>query len=217
MERMTIDVVGDEASLPPRRAKPVHVLAVVGLALGALALWARGLPAFVAWEVAADHQRCFGRRQLPARIWSSDPAEVRDWMESRGTPTPLLPSEAGTAEIVGARYCALEDRVAAHVYYAGEGGMVSVYVLSGPVRIADGWSGTSRGLNVRLLRAVGRYVAVVGGSAADVAAAARAFASTVATARPARQPETLRPDGSPGTRPCARRQRPRVDRSQPNC
>jgi len=197
MERMTIDVVGDEASLPPRRAKPVHVLAVVGLALGALALWARGLPAFVAWEVAADHQRCFGRRQLPARIWSSDPAEVRDWMESRGTPTPLLPSEAGTAEIVGARYCPLEDRVAAHVYYAGQGGMVSVYVLSGPARIGDGWSGTSRGLNVRLLRAAGRYVAVVGGSAADVAAAARAFASTVATARPGGLP--------------------RVDRFRPNC
>jgi len=197
MERMTIDVVGDEASLPPRRAKPVHVLAVVGLALGALALWARGLPAFVAWEVAADHQRCFGRRQLPARIWSSDPAEVRDWMESRGTPTPLLPSEAGTAEIVGARYCPLEDRVAAHVYYAGQGGMVSVYVLSGPARIGDGWSGTSRGLNVRLLRAAGRYVAVVGGSAADVAAAARAFASTVATARPGGLP--------------------RVDRVRPNC
>jgi hypothetical protein len=194
---MTIDVVGDEASLPPRRAKPVHVLAVVGLALGALALWARGLPAFVAWEVAADHQRCFGRRQLPARIWSSDPAEVRDWMESRGTPTPLLPSEAGTAEIVGARYCPLEDRVAAHVYYAGQGGMVSVYVLSGPARIGDGWSGTSRGLNVRLLRAAGRYVAVVGGSAADVAAAARAFASTVATARPGGLP--------------------RVDRFRPNC
>ena len=121
-------------------------------------------------------------------------------MESRGTPTPLLPSEAGTAEIVGARYCPLEDRVAAHVYYAGQGGMVSVYVLSGPVRIADGWSGTSRGLNVRLLRAVGRYVAVVGGSAADVAAAARAFASTVATARLALQPEGLRQDGSRGTR-----------------
>jgi hypothetical protein len=197
MERMTIDVVGDGASLPPRRAKPVRVLAVVGLALGALALWARGLPAFVAWEVAADHQRCFGRRQLPARIWSSDPAEVRDWMESRGTPTPLLPSEAGTAEIVGARYCPLEDRVAAHVYYAGQGGMVSVYVLSGPARIGDGWSGTSRGLNVRLLRAAGRYVAVVGGSAADVAAAARAFASTVATARPGGLP--------------------RVDRFRPNC
>ncbi len=118
-------------------------------------------------------------------------------MESRGTPTPLLPSVAGTAEIVGARYCALEDRVAAHVYYAGQGGMVSVYVLSGPVRIADGWSGTSRGLNVRLLRAAGRYVAVVGGSAADVAAAARAFTSTVATARPGGLP--------------------RVDRFRPNC
>jgi hypothetical protein len=136
----------------------------------------------VAWEVAADHQRCFGRRKLPARLWSSDPAEVRDWLESRGTPTPLLPPAAGTVELVGARYCALEDRIAAHVYYAGEGGTVSVYLLSGPARVGDGWSGTSRGLHVRLLRAVGRYVAVVGDSAADVAAAARAFTITVARA-----------------------------------
>jgi hypothetical protein len=168
---MTIDIVEDEAPPPRRRLSPRPILAVVGLALG------------VAWEVAGDHQRCFGRRQLPARVWSADPAEVRDWLESRGTPTPLLPSEAGTAELVGARYCALEDRVAAHVYYAGEGGTVSVYVLSGPARIGDGWSGTSRGLHVRLLRALGRYVAVVGESAADVAATARAFTNTVARAR----------------------------------
>lgn len=183
MERMTVDIVAAEAPPPRRRRNGFRILAVAGLALGLVGLWARGLPAFVAWEAAADHQRCFGRRQLPARVWSPDPAEVRDWLESRGTPTPLLPPEAGTVEIVGARYCALEDRIAAHVYYAGEGGTVSVYLLSGPAHIGDGWSGTSRGLHVRLLRAVGRYVAVVGDSPADVAAAARAFTITVARAR----------------------------------
>jgi len=182
MERMTIDIVADAAP-PRRRLDWARILVAAGLALGVVGLWARASPAFVAWEVAGDHRRCFGRRQLPARVWSSDPAEVRDWLESRGTPTPLLPSEAGTAEIVGARYCALEDRVAAHVYYAGQAGMVSVYLLSGPARIGDGWSGTSHGLHVRLLRAVGRYVAVVGESPGDVAAAARAFTVTVARAR----------------------------------
>ena len=181
MERMTVELVTGEAPPPPRGCG-FRVLGLAGLVLLVVGLWVRGLPAFVAWVVAGDHQRCFGRRQLPARVWSSDPAEVRDWLESHGTPTPILPSEAGTAEIAGARYCAVEDRVAAHVYYAGQGGTVSVFLLAGPARIGDGWSGRARGLHVRLLRAVGRYVAVVGESAADVAATARAFEATVARA-----------------------------------
>jgi hypothetical protein len=76
------------------------------------------------------------------------------------------------------------DRVAAHVYYGGEGGerTVSVFVLSGPARIGDGWSGTARGLHVRLLHAAGRTLALVGQSESDVAATARAFLVTVASA-----------------------------------
>ncbi|HXK08117.1 MAG TPA: hypothetical protein VMT70_00590 [Vicinamibacteria bacterium] len=180
---MTVDVVTGEAAPPPRRAfRPV--LAIGGLALALLGLWARGLPAFVAWEVARDHQRCFGRRHLAARVWSSDPSRVRDWLESRGTPTPPLPRGASSADLVGARYCPLEDRVAAHVYYAGEGGAVSVFLLAGPARIGNGWAGTSRGCHVRLLRAAGRYVAVVGESATDVAAAAHSFMVMVAAATP---------------------------------
>ncbi len=182
MERMSVDIVAGEAPLPPpRRGHVSRALGLAGAALLLAGLWARGLPAFVAWEVARDHQRCFGRRALPARVWSADPAEVRDWLESRGTPTPLLPAEAASAELVGARYCPLEDRVAAHVYYGGEGGTVSVFLLAGPARIGSGWSGTARGLHVRLLRAAGRTLAVVGESADDVAATARAFAVTVAT------------------------------------
>jgi len=178
---MSIDIVTGEAPPPARRGGVRRVLALVAGALFLLGLWARGLPAFVAWEVAGDHQRCFGRRHLPARVWSSDPAEVQDWLESRGTPTPPLPPEAGQGALVGARYCPLSDRVAAHVYYGGDGsGLVSVFVLSGPARIGDGWFGTARGLHVHLVRAAGRTLAVVGESEADVAATARAFQVTIA-------------------------------------
>jgi hypothetical protein len=178
---MSVDVVSGEAGLPaPRPGRVPGALGLAGAALLLALLWARGLPAFVAWEVARDHERCFGRRALPARVWSSDPAEVRDWLESRGTPTPFLPDEAASAGLVGARYCPLDDRVAAHVYYGGEGQKVSVFLLSGPARIGSGWSGTARGLHVRLLRGVGRTVAVVGENPADVAATARRFAVTVA-------------------------------------
>jgi hypothetical protein len=181
MERMSIDIVTSKAPPPARRGGARRALALVASALFLFGLWARGLPAFVAWEVAGDHQRCFGRRHLPARIWSSDPAEVQEWLESRGTPTPPLPREAGQGALVGARYCPLSDRVAAHIYYGGDGsGLVSVFVLSGPARIGDGWSGTTRGLHVRLLRAAGRTLAVVGESEGDVAETAHAFQVTIA-------------------------------------
>jgi hypothetical protein len=180
---MSVDIVPGAAPPRPRRGGLIRVAALAAAALALLGLWARGLPSFVAWQVARDHERCFGRRHLPARVWSSDPAEVRDWLESRGTPSPLLPAEADEAELVGARYCPLADRVAAHVYYGGGGERtVSVFLLSGPARLGDGWSGRARGLHVRLLRAAGRTVAVVGEDEADVAATARSFTSTVATA-----------------------------------
>jgi len=195
MERMSIDIVTSEAPPPAKRGGALRAVAVLAGAPFLFGLWARGLPAFVAWEVAGDHQRCFGRRHLPARVWSSDPAEVQDWLESRGTPAPPLPPEAGQGALVGARYCPLSDRVAAHVYYGGDGsGLVSVFVLSGPARIGDGWSGTARGLHVRLVHAAGRTLAVVGESAADVAATAGSFVTTIAIAAP----RTARPDGSSG-------------------
>ncbi len=181
MEKMSVDVVAHETPPPPRRAGGLRVLSFAAGALFLFGLWARGLPAFVAWEVAGDHQRCFGRRHLPARVWSSDPAEIQDWLEARGTPTPPLPPLAHAAGLVGARYCPLVDRVAAHVYYGGEGeGLVSVFLLSGSARIGDGWSGTAHGLHVRLLHAAGRTLAVVGESEADVAATAHAFQVTIA-------------------------------------
>jgi len=181
MDGVSVDVVTGDTRPPRRRGGGLRLLALAAAVLVILGLWARGLPSFVAWEVARDHERCFGRRLLPARLWSSDPPEIRDWLESRGTPTPFLPGHAVNADLMGARYCALADRVAAHVYYGGrEARPLSVFLLSGPVRIGDGWSGRSRGLHVQLLRAVGRTLAVVGEDEAEVAAAARYFRHTVA-------------------------------------
>jgi hypothetical protein len=155
--------------------------AVVFLGAGvALLLWARGLPGFVAWEVARDHERCFGRSQLPARLFSDDPEVVRQWLESRGTPVAPLPGRAGDLEIAGARYCPLQDRVAAHIYFVGEGPPVSVFVLSGPARVGDGWSGESDGLNVSLVRSAGRVLAVVGEREKAVEAVARALTTSLA-------------------------------------
>jgi hypothetical protein len=181
MQGMSVDI--DTGETRRRRGGAARSLALALAALCLLGLWLRGRPSFVAWEVARDHQRCFGRRLLPARVWSSDPAEVRDWLESRGTPTPILPSYAHAAELVGARYCPLVDRVAAHVYYGGGAGIVSVFLLSGPARIGNGWEGSARGLHVRLLPAAGRTLAIVGESEADVAETARAFTTTVAAGR----------------------------------
>jgi hypothetical protein len=179
MDPITVDIV-DRPVPPPRRARRVRGVLLAGAALAVFFLWLRGQPRFVAWEVARDHQRCFGRRQLAARLWSDDPWEIRDWLESRGTPVPPLPKGAGHVEVVGVRYCPLADRIAAHVYYGGEGSLVSVFVLSGSGRIGTGWSGVSNGLQVRLIPSAGRTISVVGESAADVDAIARAFRSSVA-------------------------------------
>ena len=180
MDPITVDIV-DRPLPPPRRFRAGGVfLIVVASALVGLLLWARGLPGFVAWEVARDHQRCFGRRQLAARLWTNDAWEIRDWLESRGTPVQPLPERAGNVEVVGVRYCPLADRIAAHVYYGGEGSLVSVFVLSGSARIGSGWSGRSHGLQVRLIPSAGRTISVVGESADDVDAVARAFRSSLA-------------------------------------
>jgi hypothetical protein len=180
MEPMTVDVVTPAPLAQPRHRRPgTLALATLGSALLAL-LWLRGLPGFVAWEAAHDHERCFGRSHLRARVWTSDPAEVRAWLESRGTPVQPLPAQRGGVEIVGARYCALSDRIAAHVYYGGQGSLVSVLVMSGPARIGDGWAGEVGRWQVRLLHSAGRTIAVVGEVEADVDAIARSFTRTAA-------------------------------------
>ncbi len=170
--RSTVEDVS--AGAHRRRGWPAAAV-VAGLVVLAILWWVRGLPAFVAWELARDHQRCFGQAQLHARLWSSDPAEIRAWLEERGTPVQPFPGHPGHVEIVGVRYCPLADRVAAHVYYGGQGSLVSVFVVSGPARIGDGWSGRVHELQVRMLRSAGRTLAVVGEVQSDVDAVAHAF------------------------------------------
>jgi hypothetical protein len=163
----------------PASARSRRLAAVLGLLVVlAIATWGRGHPHFLAWEAARDHERCFSRLHLRARLWSSDPAEIRSWLEQHGTPVQPLPARRGGTEIVGVRYCPLMDRVAAHVYYGGNGSLVSVLVMSGPARIGDGWAGEVGDLQVRLLRSAGRTIAVVGKVENDVEAVARAFRQT---------------------------------------
>jgi hypothetical protein len=161
------------------RAGVATIVTILGLLAAAL-LWARGAPRFLGWEVARDHDRCFSRAHLRARLWTSEPWEAREWLESRGTPVQPLPATAGELALIGVRYCPLADRIAAHVYYGGKESYVSVFVLSGPARIRDGWQGEYGNLKVRLQRSAGRTLAIVGVSRSDVEAVARAFGSSVA-------------------------------------
>ncbi len=120
----------------------------------------------------------------PASGAPTRPRSRTGWSRA-ALPRRPSPRKRARPRWLGVRYCPLSDRVAAHVYYGGHGsGIVSVFLLSGPARIGDGWSGTARGLHVRLVRAAGRTLAVVGESADDVATTARSFVTTVATATP---------------------------------
>ena len=168
--------------VPARRPRRFgRILLVLLLATGfAFASWARGVPHFIAWEAARDHESCFARQHLAARLWSSDPADIRRWLEERGTPVQPLPGRSGSIELVGVRYCPLADRVAAHVYYGGRGSVVSVLVMSGPARVGDGWAGEVGNLQVRLFRSAGRTIAVVGEVESDVEAVCRAMVVTSA-------------------------------------
>src|SRR3970282_1915175 len=37
-----------------------------------LGVWLRGYAPFVAWDLARDHDKCFSRRPLPAKLWSGE-------------------------------------------------------------------------------------------------------------------------------------------------
>jgi hypothetical protein len=153
---------------------------LLATSLALLALWGRGAAPFVAWELARDHGRCFGKGPLPAKIWTSEPSEVTAWFEAQGTRFPVIPSGAGGLELVGGRYCPLWDRLAAHLYYSGERHHLSLYVIPGPARFTDFFEATSGGKTVRLLRTAGTTVALVAERAEDVEAFQNTFTSSIA-------------------------------------
>ena len=190
MERISIDVVDRPLG---RRSSRAGAFVLLALAMGLLGFgaWIRGLPAFVAWQLRRDHVHGLGDRP-GVHIWSSEATAVSAWLEQHGTTVPPLPEHAGSAGLVGARYCSLVDRVAAHVVYQGRDASVSIFVLHGPLRAPSGWSASVHGLHVHFVRAGGRMLAIVGEDEDDARAALRTFATSVAEAPVRRrEPRTL--------------------------
>jgi len=172
-----------------RSAGSLWRLLVPLAAAAALAVWGSGAPFFVAWELARDHASCFAMEKLPAEVWSGEPSEVAAWFDRHGTRIPVLPPRAAGLELVGARYCSVGDRTAGHVYYEGEDRRLSVFVVPGPVRFSEDWTGDVHGRTVTFVRTAGTAVGLVSERAEDVQAFERALATTVAEA----DPQTLEP------------------------
>ena len=170
-----------------KRARPsrYRVLIPLAAALAVLALWLGGAPRFVAWELARDHDHCFGKKQLPAQVWGGDVGVVTAWFERQGTQLPSVPESAAGLDLVGARNCSLFDRKVAHLYYSSGDRHVSLFVVPGGVRFERHYEALARGNVVRLLRVAGTTVGVVGDNEDDVAAFARAF-TTLSAERLAR-------------------------------
>jgi anti-sigma factor RsiW len=166
------------ASLRPGR-RTVSWLLPLAAGLVALLAWARGATPFVAWELSRDHDHCFGKRRLPAEVWSSDPVYVAEWLQGHGTSVPAVPDTAGGLELVGARYCVLLDRRVAHLYYSNGEHHLSLFLVPGPVRDLSREM-RPRGNYVRLLRAGGTNVGIVSEEEDNVEAFKRALSSTIA-------------------------------------
>jgi len=164
----------------PRRAFWALPLAA---SLVGLALWARGAAPFVAYELVRDHNHCFSHSALPAKVWSDDATVVASWFEDRGTTLPLIPEEVAGLGLVGARYCSLLDRFAAHLYYVGGDRHASLFVLQGPARFDTAYEGQIGGQTVLMLRSAGTMVAIVSERREDAEALRRKFTTTVATLR----------------------------------
>jgi len=159
---------------------------LVPLALAALLafVWVRRQPQVVGWEMARDHRHCFGKRELPAKVWSEDAETVMRWFEDQGTRMPVVPEAAGGYAIVGARYCGFMDfSRAAHLYYRGEEKKaVSLFVL--PRTLSErGPSLMVAGQHVVRISRVGDVtVGIVAEDKGDVDAFAHTFERSVASA-----------------------------------
>lgn len=145
------------------------------------AVWIRGHAPFVAWELARDHDHCFSRPRLPAKVWSDEPAVVDEWFVRQGTRLPHLPAGAGGLALVGARYCPLPDvSFAPHVYYVSATGHVSVFLVPHAVRLDGRFAAAARGRSVRLLRIGSAVVGIVGERESEVQAFENAFRPVLA-------------------------------------
>jgi anti-sigma factor RsiW len=164
----------------PRRSPAWYWGLPIAAGIVLLLLWGRGSAAFVAWELARDHDHCFGKERLPAKVWSSDPVLVARWFEKEGTTVPSLPESAHGLELVGGRFCPLVDRSVAHVYYTGTAGRFSVFVVPGSVRVERARIASVRGHTVGLLSVGRKTIGLVGEDPESVDAFRRALATSIA-------------------------------------
>jgi hypothetical protein len=196
---------GLEARLRSRVRRPAIAVALSRWALPlaaalVLGFWLRGHAPFVAWDLARDHDKCFSRHPVPAKVWSGAPSVVEGWFEDQGTRVPALPSEVGHLRLRGARYCPLVSlSFAPHVYYESADSQVSVFVVTHGVRLADRLAGRSRSDVVRLLRLEGEVVGIVGKREADVQAVESALRPVLAAWSVSVKARPIRP-GPPSPR-----------------
>jgi anti-sigma factor RsiW len=160
----------------PRRWLAAAAMLVVGL------LWIRSAPVFVAWELARDHAHCFGKKSLPAKVWTDEPDRAAAWFRGEGVTIPYVPASAGGLVLVGARRCPLLDRRVAHLYYSAEDGHASLFVVPGTVRFEGDYRVSPGGRHVQLFRAGGATLAVVSDDSKVVSAFRRSFLTTLAAA-----------------------------------
>jgi hypothetical protein len=199
MERMSVEIVPAGVPSPAARpAGPADPGAPLGPAVPA-GLWARGAPAFVAWEVAGDHQRCFGGGATCRHgCGAPTPSRCATGSSRAGRPRPCCPAyglgRARGREVLPAARPARGARV---LRRRGHGD-VSVFLLRARPASATAGPGTSRGLHVRLVRAPA--AAGGGGERARPTSRRRRSRSpfTVAATAPAAASAHRRPVDRPG-------------------
>lgn len=163
------------------RSRPlVRWLLPVAAVLALVAVWGYGAPSVVATELAWDHNHCFGKPRLPAKVWTSDPLTMEQWLDERMKSVPALPEQAGGLDLVGGRRCPVLGRRVGHVYYANEEQRLSVYVVPGWVRLDRTAQYTRGNRTVRLLHAGGATVGIVSENAEAVDAFERALTTSYA-------------------------------------
>ena len=150
--------------------------------LATVALWAHGAPVVVAWQLARDHDHCFGFRTLPAKVWTTDPHDMAAWLEEQGRTVPVLPEGAAGLDLVGGRLCPLADRRVGHVYYTGGQHKLSLFVVPGWVRLDRQHTVQAGDRTVRLLRVGGSTVGLVSEEREAVERFEQALTTTVALA-----------------------------------
>jgi anti-sigma factor RsiW len=168
--------------VPLRRVSLLRLLIPVAAMAAVLLVSIRGTARFVAWEMARDHDHCFGRESLPAQVSSDDAETVMRWFEAQGTRVPVLPSEIEGLELLGARYCRMLDfSQTAHVYYRrAQKGPFSVFVLGRGIGSTEPLRLHANGHIVQLLRRGNRTLGLVTDREEDLDAFTHALATTEA-------------------------------------